>query len=130
MEKESPRDQGIVQRQHPRFLLASRPSELGDGVPVFCYHTVAALDMERDLKFLAANGYRTLSGDALLAHLRGDAVASPRSVVLTFDDGAYNFFQAVLPLLKRHGMNALAFVAPGMHFDRVPTGFDGVTIGR
>ena len=117
---------GLFNGSIPRFLFASRPSELGDGVPVFCYHTVAAPDMERDLGFLAANGYRTLSGDALLAHLRGDAVASPRSVVLTFDDGAYNFFQVVLPLLKRHGMNALAFVAPGMHFDRVPAGFEGV----
>ena len=56
---------GLFNGSIPRFFFASRPSELGDGVPVFCYHTMAPLDMERDLGFLAANGYRTLSGDAL-----------------------------------------------------------------
>ena len=127
MAKESPRAQGIVQRQHPPFLFASRPSELGDGVPVFCYHTVAPTDMERDLRFLADNGYRTLSGDELLAHLRGNVLAPPRSVVLSFDDGALNFLEVVLPLLKRYRMKALAFVAPGMHFDHVPAGFEGVS---
>ena len=117
---------GLFNGGIPRFLFASRPSELGDGVPVFCYHTVSALDMERDLGFLANNGYRTLSGDELLAHLCGDAPAPPRSAVLTFDDGAYNFFQVVMPLLKRYRMKALAFVAPGMHFDRAPAGFESV----
>ena len=118
---------GLFNGGIPRFFFASRPSELGDGVPVFCYHTVASSDMERDLRFLADNGYRTLSGDELLAHMRGDAAAPRRSVVLTFDDGALNFLEVVLPLLKRYRMKALAFVAPGMHFDRVPAGFEGVT---
>ena len=118
---------GLFNGSIPRFFFASRPSELGDGVPVFCYHSVAPANMERDLGFLADNGYRTLSGDELLAHMRGDAAAPLRSVVLTFDDGALNFFEVVLPLLKRYRMKALAFVAPGMHFDRVPAGFDGVT---
>jgi peptidoglycan/xylan/chitin deacetylase (PgdA/CDA1 family) len=118
---------GLFNGSIPHFLFASRPSELGDGVPVFCYHTVTPRDMERDLGFLADNGYRTLSGDGLLAHLSGDVLAPPRSVVLTFDDGALNFFEVVLPLLRRYRMKAIAFVAPGMHFDRAPAGFENVS---
>ena len=68
----------------------------------------------------------TLSGDELLAHMRGDAPAPPRSAVLTFDDGAFNFFQVVMPLLRRYRMKAIAFVAPGMHFERAPVGFENV----
>jgi peptidoglycan/xylan/chitin deacetylase (PgdA/CDA1 family) len=43
--------------------------------------------------------------------------------VLTFDDGAYNLYAVVLPLLERFCMRALAFVAPGMHFDDPPREF-------
>jgi peptidoglycan/xylan/chitin deacetylase (PgdA/CDA1 family) len=49
---------------------------------------------------------------------------APRSVVLTFDDGAFNFRKVVLPLLERFQMRVLAFVAPGMHFDVPPRGFE------
>jgi peptidoglycan/xylan/chitin deacetylase (PgdA/CDA1 family) len=108
---------GLFDGGVPRFLLSARPENLGTSVPVFCYHTVTAADLGRDLSFLERNGYSTLGGDALLAHLRSEQPAPPQSVVLTFDDGAYNFYEVVLPLLERFHMRALAFVAPGMHFD-------------
>jgi peptidoglycan/xylan/chitin deacetylase (PgdA/CDA1 family) len=114
---------GLFDGGLPRFLLSARPKELGASVPVFCYHTITAADLSRDLRFLELNGYSALSGDALLAHLRREQPAPSRSVVLTFDDGAYNFYAVVLPLLERFRMHALAFVAPGMHFDVPPPEF-------
>jgi hypothetical protein len=33
----------------PRFVLSERPAELGDAVPVFCYHTVDHATLEADL---------------------------------------------------------------------------------
>jgi peptidoglycan/xylan/chitin deacetylase (PgdA/CDA1 family) len=117
---------GIFNGSLPGFLFAPRPSELGDGVAVFCYHTVTTEELRGDLEFLAHNGYGTLGGDALLACLRGEGPPEPRRVVLTFDDGAFNFHQVVLPLLREYRARALAFVAPGMHFDRPPRGFEDV----
>ena len=115
---------GLLDGGVPRFLLSPRPKELGAGVPVFCYHTVTTAELEGDLRFLQRNGYCCLGGDDLLGHLRNERPAPPRSVVLTFDDGAYNFRQVVLPLLERFRVRALAFVAPGMHFDMPPCGFE------
>jgi peptidoglycan/xylan/chitin deacetylase (PgdA/CDA1 family) len=117
---------GLFNGSLPSFLFAPRPRALGDGVAVFCYHTVSTDELRGDLEFLARNGYHTLGGDALLACLRGDASPEPRRVVLTFDDGAFNFHQVVMPLLREYRARALAFVAPGMHFDRPPRGFEGV----
>lgn len=117
---------GLFNGSLPRFLFSPRPEELGEGVAVFCYHTVTPNELRGDLEFLARNGYRTLSGDALLAWLRGAGSAESGGVALTFDDGAFNFHQVVLPLLREYGARALAFVAPGMHFDRPPSGFEDV----
>jgi peptidoglycan/xylan/chitin deacetylase (PgdA/CDA1 family) len=117
---------GLFNGSLPNFLFSARPNELGDGVAAFCYHTVTPEELRGDLEFLARNGYSTLGGDALLARLRGAATAEPRGVALTFDDGAFNFHQVVLPLLREYGARALAFVAPGMHFDRPPSGCEDV----
>ena len=114
---------GLIDGGVPRFVFLPSPKEL-EAVPVFCYHTIRTADLELDLRFLARNGYRSLGGDDLLSHLRSEWPAPPRSVVLTFDDGAYNFREVVLPLLERFRMRALAFVAPGMHFDTPPPGFE------
>jgi peptidoglycan/xylan/chitin deacetylase (PgdA/CDA1 family) len=43
-----------------------------------------------------------------------------RAVVLSFDDGPRNFHAVVLPTLERFKARALAFVAPGLHFDEAP----------
>lgn len=117
---------GIFNGSLPRFLFAVRPRELGEGIAVFCYHTVTSDELRGDLEFLARNGYGTFGGDALLECLRGNGPAEPRRVVLTFDDGALNFHRVVLPLLREYRARALAFVAPGMHFERPPPGFEHV----
>jgi peptidoglycan/xylan/chitin deacetylase (PgdA/CDA1 family) len=114
---------GLFDGGLPRFVIAPRPRGLGASLPVFCYHTVSAGRLDSDLKFLAGNRYRTLSADELLATLRGERRPSSREVVLTFDDGPVNFFDVAFPLLQEYDARAIAFVAPGMHFDVPPAAF-------
>lgn len=116
-EKNWPEVDAAVRGGLPQFVLARWPRELGSSVPVFCYHVVDPDDFEQDLDFLSRNGYAPISADALLDHLEGRRRAPKRAVVLTIDDGARNLYEVAFPLLKRHGMTAVAFVAPRFHGD-------------
>ncbi len=97
------------------FVWGVRPKALGSTIPVFCYHLVEAREFERDLSFLARNGYSTIDGDTLLQHMKGSGDTESRTVVLTFDDGARNLFEVAYPLLRKYDMRAVAFIAPRFH---------------
>lgn len=99
----------------PQFIAARHARDLGSNIPVFSYHVVSAKDFEADLDFLSQNGYITIHADLLLDHLEGRRAAPQRAVVLTFDDGARNLYEVVFPLLQHFGMNAVAFISPGLH---------------
>jgi len=89
----------------------------GAGIPVLIYHqittdgqppgeTVIALDrFEAQMRWLAENGYRTLSMAELVAIVAGRRPMPARAVVLTFDDGWKNVLNAV-PVLERYRMKA------------------------
>lgn len=101
----------------PYFILSKNPQPLHDGLPVFCYHLVQSDDFEQDLRFLSDNAYKTLTADELLAHINQKDSHSGSSVVLSFDDGAANFYQVAFPLLKKYRHKAVLFISPGLHRD-------------
>ena len=108
---------GLFNGAYPDFVTSSRPTDVGPGIPVFCYHIVEPDEFEADLAHLERNGYRTLRGQELLEYLRGERTLPERAVLLTFDDGPLNFFQVAFPLLQRFGARATAFIAPKLHVD-------------
>jgi peptidoglycan/xylan/chitin deacetylase (PgdA/CDA1 family) len=65
-------------------------------------------EFDRQLEYLARN-FEVVGPDALLAS------GSPRRrrVVLTFDDGYRDNFDVAFPLLRRHGLPAIFFLATG-----------------
>jgi len=104
----------------PEFVMSRAPREL-EGVPVFCYHAVAAGVFESHLRFLRDNGYQTLTADELLTTLRPAAVDDAdrrpigRRIVVTFDDGLVNLHDTVFPLLQQYSARVVAFIAPAFH---------------
>jgi len=110
---------GLFNGALPEFVTASRPRPL-DGVPVFHFHLVEASVFDADLAFLAANGYRTLSGEEFVRYLNGEQKIVDRAVLLTFDDGPRNFFDVAFPLLEKYQARAVAFIAPGLHREAGP----------
>jgi peptidoglycan/xylan/chitin deacetylase (PgdA/CDA1 family) len=89
------------------------------GVPILAYHkvgdteeaySVSPPDFERQMRWLAENGYTAVSLDELVAHLTAGAPLPGRPVVITFDDGYADNYAAALPILKKYGLKATMFV--------------------
>lgn len=97
---------------YPRFVLERRPKPLMDRVPAFVLHTVDEVRLSRQLEFLRANGYQTLTLEQFMAFLAGALRLSGPSVLLTLDDGDRSWYDVAYPLLKRYGFTAVGFVVP------------------
>ena len=94
----------------------------GSGIPVLTYHHIGSgndwlyvseADFERQLVYLRERGYTTISVAELAEGLSGRTKLPDRPIVLTFDDGYDDNYQAALPVLLRQGMRASFFVVTG-----------------
>lgn len=111
----------IVTGAYPDFVHGRESGPTGDDyLPVFTFHTLEPGDFEAKLRHLRDNGYRTLTLDRAVAHVRGEERAAPRSVLLTVDDGRLSTWTVGYPLLRRYGMHAAAFVIPAFLGDGPP----------
>lgn len=99
--------------RYPKFVWDRAPPALVDDVPVFVFHSIDPAEFERQLAFLADNGYRGLDCDGFLAHLAGTARAPPKSVLLTIDDGRASVWTHGFPLLRKYQFPAVVFLIPG-----------------
>ena len=115
----------------PRFGFAAEPAPARQAmtpvaVPILMYHEIGdgpnqlyvrLGELERQLRYLAREGYRTVSLSEAVNMLAGKAdrgvVAGYKPVVLTFDDGYRSHYTVVFPLLKEMNMTATFFVISG-----------------
>ena len=107
--------------------LASSPRLIQ--VPILMYHridlitsqlppitrrlTVTPTDFARQMTWLRAHGFHTLTESALLAALERRAPLPARPIVITFDDGYRDVLGKAAPTLRRLRMHATAFVITG-----------------
>ena len=100
-----------VDDRHPRILMYHmiRPRLPGGR---FNKLRVAPERFEQQLRHLAVNGWRF----AFLSEL-GDLAGTPKTVVLTFDDGYRDNYLAAHPLLAKYGAKATLFLVAD-RFDR------------
>lgn len=99
----------LLSGAYPSFLFGGGL----DGIlPVFHFHEVTTDFLEPRLRYLAENGYRTVTTDAVVRLVRGGFAPPERSVVLTFDDAWVSLWTVAGPLLRRFGMTATVFVIP------------------
>jgi len=108
----------------PRDLLLGRYPEFVTGgllprgdVPVFVFHSVEPQSFGRKLRYLADNGYRTLSAEEYHQGLLGARPFPEKAVLLTFDDGRGSLWSVGAPLLRRYGMRGVVFLVPA----RIPS---------
>jgi len=126
---EVPRD--LLLRRYPPFVTGG-PLPRGH-VPVFVFHSLEPESFERKLRYLADNGYETLSADEYFQVLVQAGKAPDRAVLLTFDDGRGSLWSVGYPLLKRYRMKGVVFLVPGRTPSRpgpLPPTWDDVREGR
>lgn len=91
-------------------------------IPILTFHALDETDapisfspvmFARALKRWHAEGWRTLSLFDAVCHLREGIPFSPKSFVMTFDDGYASVYRAAFPCLRKYGMTATLFIAPG-----------------
>ena len=62
---------------------------------------------ENDIKYLYSRGYNTVSIEQLIGYVEHDEELPENPVLLTFDDGCYNNYAYVLPILERYEARAV-----------------------
>jgi peptidoglycan/xylan/chitin deacetylase (PgdA/CDA1 family) len=92
-------------------------------VRVLTYHRFGAIardpfcisrrDFEAQVRFLAEHR-RAIGPEALRRFLAGEAELAPGSALITIDDGFASTSSEALPVLRDHGVPAIAFVTPSL----------------
>jgi peptidoglycan/xylan/chitin deacetylase (PgdA/CDA1 family) len=95
---------------YPSFLFGAG---LGSLLPVFHLHQTTRAQLEPRLRYLAENGYRTVTADAISRLVRQRVSPGPRTVAQCFDDAWASLWTVAAPLLKEFGFQAITFAIPG-----------------
>jgi hypothetical protein len=99
----------LVTGCYPSFLFGG---SIGDQLPVFHLHEVTRDWLEPRLRFLAENGYRTVTCDEIGRFVINGVRPGPKSIALTFDDAWESSHSVAYPILKTYGMRAVLFAIP------------------
>lgn len=84
-------------------------------IPILTYHSVRHKDVitpdafADQMYFLSKGGYRFLSADELYQGLLDSNLPS-KSIMITFDDGYFDLYSSVFPILKKYDIKATVFV--------------------
>jgi peptidoglycan/xylan/chitin deacetylase (PgdA/CDA1 family) len=98
----------VLRTRYPLFLLGLPAAR--DEIPVFIFHDVEADAFARELEFLRANRYRTISLDEFVTAAGRKSGRRERRVLLTFDDARRSFYETALPVLRSFDAQATLFV--------------------
>ncbi len=98
---------------HVPELTYHKVAELPSGACVQCNY-VRPQAFVRQLRFLRAAGYQSISFAQYLAYRRGEGQLPRRPIVISFDDGYKSNFEVALPILHRFGFTATVFLVAGM----------------
>ncbi|HSC27563.1 MAG TPA: polysaccharide deacetylase family protein [Vicinamibacterales bacterium] len=95
--------------RYPAFVFCG---PVGRVLPVFHLHESDPEVLQRRLDYLADGGYRTVTTDAIRRFVVDGVHPGSRTVALCFDDCWATLWTVAVPLLRRHGMTAIAFAIP------------------
>jgi peptidoglycan/xylan/chitin deacetylase (PgdA/CDA1 family)/GT2 family glycosyltransferase len=107
-----------------RAMTRRRWRETTRGVPVLLYHAFTEAreggtyvapkrSFARQMRLLAALGYKVISAEELARCLRQQRLPAERTAVITIDDGYADNYEVALPVLRRHGFPATIYLVAG-----------------
>ena len=86
------------------------------GVPIWLFHQVNSKsntnpeELDTFFSFISQKGYKTHTLKEIDAHTKANQKLPKKSLILTFDDGYYDNYAVVFPLLKKYNLRAIFFV--------------------
>ena len=93
------------------ILMYHRIDYLRPGLPLMTRRlTVDPDDFARQMRWLHAHGFHTLTQEQLLAGVTAGGGLPPRPILITFDDGYRDVLGKAAPVISRLGMHATAYV--------------------
>src|SRR6185312_15459658 len=75
-------------------------------------------------------GYRVVDLDKVLDHYTVGAPLPERAVLITFDDGYRDTLENALPVLQKHGYNAVIFIPVAYMEDEMPLPHEALLVER
>lgn len=131
------------------LVLKNLPSKKTDRIPIITFHRlvennikktkykdnewVGSIDtFENMMKYIYENNYKTLSSEELYDWLNKKIELSKKSIMITFDDGFYEDYYLVYPILKKYKLKATTFVVGSrikdktQEYDKNKTSFIGL----
>jgi peptidoglycan/xylan/chitin deacetylase (PgdA/CDA1 family) len=112
------------QRRIPILMYHSISNASEQGHPY--YRTVTTPNVfAGHMKYLAKNGYTTVSLSDAVKWLDGILPAITRPVAITFDDGYRDFYTAAFPVLSRHRFSATVYL-PTAYIGNTTQTFKGI----
>lgn len=101
------------------YCNASSDKEEEIKLPIIMYHsilkeksrsgsyTITPSMLEKDLEYISSKGYTTITMTDLINYVYNDEQLPEKPIIITFDDGYYNNFGYVIPILKKYNMKAV-----------------------
>lgn len=80
-------------------------------------YVITPSELENDIEYLLSRGFTFVSVHEIAAFCNEGAPLPEKPVMLTFDDGCYNNYGYVLPILEKYGAKAV-FCVVGEYTDR------------
>lgn len=103
----------LLLHRAPEFVYKSKPGSIEFEIPVFTFHTAVPDWFEEQCKYLADNGYKTLTTDEFNNRIINEKAAPEKTVFITFDDGLKQVWSIAYPILKKYGLHATCYLIPG-----------------
>ena len=99
----------------PRRIAVTTGAATDDGLLILMYHgilpdnsrglgdyVVSVSEFEGDLRWLAENGYQSVTLRSVIDHVKSGTALPEKPVMVTFDDGYYNNYLYAYPLLQTY----------------------------
>lgn len=109
------------------FANASQTNEKnGIRLPIIMYHSilksktntfiVSPEQLENDFKYIKEHGYTTITMTNLIEYVYNDLSLPEKPIIITFDDGYYNNFTYLAPLLRKYDMKAVVSIVRRIYY--------------